>query len=135
MEQGMFHGHPAPEGRHHQPAHPGEGRRGYGPHHGGPGGRGGRGKRIERRARSAVLLDLLREGPKHGYELIRRFEERTWGQYAPSPGVLYPTLQLLGDLGLVTSQPEGDRRVYHLAEAGQAELEAYAEQVAAFWIR
>jgi DNA-binding PadR family transcriptional regulator len=90
---------------------------------------------MERGALRVVLLDLLREGPKHGYELIRLFEERTHGQYAPSPGVLYPTLQLLADLELVTSEQDAGRRVYQLTEAGQAELDAHAELVAAFWSR
>jgi DNA-binding PadR family transcriptional regulator len=88
---------------------------------------------MERGALRVVLLDLLRESPKHGYEIIRCFEERTHGQYVPSPGVLYPTLQLLEDLGLVTSEQEEGRRVYRLTETGQADVERHAEQAAAFW--
>jgi DNA-binding PadR family transcriptional regulator len=90
---------------------------------------------MERGALRGVLLDLLREAPKHGYELIRCFEERTQGRYVPSPGVLYPTLQLLEDQALVTSEPEGGRRVYRITEAGQAEWETHAEAIAAFWGR
>ncbi len=80
-----------------------------------------------------MLLDALRDGPKHGYEIIKALEERSSGQYAPSPGTVYPTLQYLEDLGLVRSEQAGDRRVYHLTEAGRAALDAHAEEVAAFW--
>jgi DNA-binding PadR family transcriptional regulator len=90
---------------------------------------------MERGALRGVLLDLLRESPQHGYELIRCFEERTRGQYAPSPGALYPTLQLLEDQELVTSATEAGRRVYRLTEAGQTEADAHSEQVAALWSR
>jgi DNA-binding PadR family transcriptional regulator len=90
---------------------------------------------MERGALRWVLLDLLQEGPKHGYEIIRCFEERTAGQYAPSPGALYPTLQLLNDLGQVTSEQDADRRVYKVTETGLAELAAHADRVASFWSR
>lgn len=90
---------------------------------------------MERGALRIVLLDLLKEGPKHGYEIIRCLEERTHGQYAPSPGALYPTLQLLNDLGMVTSDQEAGRRVYQLTESGRAELEAHSERVTSFWSR
>jgi DNA-binding PadR family transcriptional regulator len=90
---------------------------------------------MERGALRFVLLDLLRGGPRHGYEMIRELEERTHGQYAPSPGALYPTLQYLTDLGLVSAVQEGERRVYELAETGQAEWEANKEKVDAFWAR
>jgi DNA-binding PadR family transcriptional regulator len=82
-----------------------------------------------------VLLDALRDGPKHGYEIIKALEERSSGEYVPSPGTVYPTLQYLEDLGLVRAQEEADRRVYHLTEAGQAELEAQAQKIDAFWAR
>ena len=82
---------------------------------------------MERGALRVVLLDLLREGPKHGYELIRCFEERTRGQYAPSPGVLYPTLQLLEDEGLVRSETREGKRVYELTDTGQAEVQTRTE--------
>lgn len=90
---------------------------------------------MERGALRVVLLDLLRDSPKHGYEIIRCLEERTHGQYAPSPGALYPTLQLLNDLGLVTSDQDAGRRVYQLTDAGRAELETHTERVAGFWNR
>jgi DNA-binding PadR family transcriptional regulator len=121
-------------GRHHEERHEGHGRHG---HHGGKWrGLGGRGReRMERGVLRFVLLDALHTGPQHGYELIKTLEERTHGQYAPSPGALYPTLQYLADLGLIRATPEGERRVYELTEAGRAEWEANKERVAAFWAR
>lgn len=95
-------------------------------------GRRGRARRGEARY---VLLDALRDGPKHGYEIIKALEERSSGEYIPSPGTVYPTLQYLEDLGLVRAQEEADRRVYHLTEAGRAELDAQAQRIDAFWAR
>jgi DNA-binding PadR family transcriptional regulator len=77
----------------------------------------------------------LRDGPKHGYEIIKALEERSSGQYVPSPGTVYPTLQYLEDQGFVRANQEADRRIYQLTGAGQTELAAQAEQVAAFWAR
>ncbi len=82
-----------------------------------------------------ILLDALRDGPKHGYEIIKALEERSTGRYIPSPGTVYPTLQYLEDQGLVRANQEAERRIYQLTEAGQAELDALAEQVTAFWGR
>ena len=82
-----------------------------------------------------ILLDALRDGPKHGYEIIKALEERSTGQYIPSPGTVYPTLQYLEDQGFVRSTQEAERRVFQLTEAGSAELAAQAEQVTAFWQR
>jgi len=82
-----------------------------------------------------ILLDALRTGPKHGYEIIKALEERSAGQYSPSPGTVYPTLQYLEDQGFVRSTQEAERRVFQLTIAGGAELDAQAEQVTAFWQR
>ncbi len=82
-----------------------------------------------------ILLDALRDGPKHGYEIIKALEERSAGKYIPSPGTVYPTLQYLEDQGFVRSNQEAERRIFQLTEAGQAELDAQAEQVTAFWGR
>jgi DNA-binding PadR family transcriptional regulator len=90
---------------------------------------------MERGAMRIVLLDALRDGPRHGYEIIKGLEERAQGRYAPSPGAVYPTLQYLEDLGLVQGSREGDRRVFALTEAGRAELESQAERINAFWSR
>lgn len=107
----------------------GRGRHGHGRHGGGERDRARRGD-----ARY-ILLDALRDGPKHGYEIIKALEDRSGGRYVPSPGTVYPTLQYLEDQGLVRSSQEADRRIYQLTEAGQAELVAQTEQVNAFWKR
>jgi DNA-binding PadR family transcriptional regulator len=107
-----------------------------GPHggpRGGPHGGPGDGGRARRGALRYVLLDALRDGPKHGYEIIKAFEERTQGQYGPSPGTVYPTLQYLEELGLVRADQTTERRVYHLTDAGRADLETHADEVKAFW--
>ncbi|MCB0130285.1 MAG: helix-turn-helix transcriptional regulator [Caldilineaceae bacterium] len=109
----------------------------------GPRGRGGRRRNRQGKGRGRarrgdarlIVLDALRDSPKHGYEIIKSLEERSAGQYTPSPGTVYPTLQYLADQGLVRAQEEGERRVYQLTEAGQTELAAQEEQVAAFWAR
>ncbi len=101
---------------------------------GGRGWRGGR-ERMERGKLRYLILDALRDGPKHGYEIIKQIEDRTHGWYAPSPGTVYPTLQMLEDLGLVRSETADGRRVYHLTDAGRAELEDKSEQVEEVWAR
>lgn len=69
-----------------------------------------------------VILDLLREKPRHGYEVIRDLEERFGGFYSPSPGAVYPTLQMLEDQEYVTSNQQDGKRVYSITEAGLAFL-------------
>ena len=66
-----------------------------------------------------VVLELLQEQPRHGYEVIKAIEERVGGDYSPSPGVIYPTLTLLAELGhaQITAQ-EGDRKQYAITQAG-----------------
>jgi DNA-binding PadR family transcriptional regulator len=66
-----------------------------------------------------AILALLSEGPLHGYQLIREIEERTDGRWKPSAGSIYPTLQLLADEGLVTSEMSQDRKTYTLTEEGK----------------
>lgn len=105
---------------------------GHGHRHGRSGEHGGRARRGEARH---ILLDSLRDGAKHGYEIIKTLEERSSGNYAPSPGTVYPTLQFLEEAGLVRAAETGERRVYTLTEAGQTELEARADEIAAFWTR
>lgn len=92
---------------------------GHGHRHGGRGGwRGPRGRRGNVRA---AILALLTERPMHGYEMIQELDQRTGGGWRPSPGSIYPTLQLLEDEGLITSQETGGRRSYSLTEEGQTE--------------
>lgn len=113
-------------------AHHGRGGFGHGP--GRPEGErgGGRARRGETRY---VLMDALLSGPKHGYEIVKALEERSAGQYVPSPGTVYPTMQYLQDEGYVTVTQEGDRRVFQLTDAGKAELAAHAAEVEGFWVR
>ncbi len=69
--------------------------------------------------RAAILVSLL-DGPKNGYEVIRAIEARTDGAWTPSPGTVYPTLQLLADEALVTPEQVGERKVFALTETGRA---------------
>jgi DNA-binding PadR family transcriptional regulator len=71
-----------------------------------------------------ALLRTLADGPAHGYEVIRRLEERSGGLWRPSAGSVYPTLQLLEEQGLLRSREEGGKRVYELTEEGRAEVES-----------
>lgn len=105
-------------------------------HHHGHGGRGGEhGGRAKRGEARYILLDALRDGAKHGYEIIKTLEERSAGRYAPSPGTVYPTLQFLEGAGLVRAEEIGERRVYSLTDTGRTELETRSEDIAAFWTR
>ena len=77
-----------------------------------------------------VLLRLIADKPSHGYELIKEIEERVGGAYSPSPGVIYPTLTLLEELGWIRGQQtEGARKAYEITDEGRAELEARKAQV------
>jgi DNA-binding PadR family transcriptional regulator len=76
-----------------------------------------------------VLLKLISEQPRHGYDLIRAIEELTGGRYAPSPGIVYPTLTMLEEMGLVEEAAgEGARKPYQITDAGRAHLEENAEE-------
>lgn len=102
---------------------------GHGPHRGrGRGRGGGRGRRPNVRA---AVLALLTERPMHGYEMIQELDSRTGGAWRPSPGSIYPTLQLLEDEGLIAGSTEdsgGGRRRFALTETGQAEAAQAAQQ-------
>jgi DNA-binding PadR family transcriptional regulator len=100
------------------PGFPGPGGRGFGP--GGRGRGGGRGRRGNVRA---AVLGLLLERPMHGYEMISELENRTGGVWRPSPGSIYPTLQLLEDEGLVEATAQDGRKSYALTEAGRTAAE------------
>jgi DNA-binding PadR family transcriptional regulator len=75
------------------------------------------------------LLLLLAERPGHGYELIRQMEDRFLGLYTPSAGTIYPRLAALEEEGLVEHEETEGRKVYHLTEAGRAELEAHRHEL------
>ncbi len=83
-----------------------------------------------------VLLALIAERPSHGYELMKAVEERAGGGYSPSPGVIYPTLTQLEDLGhAVIEAGDGGRKLYTITEAGRTWLAAQAGAVASAFAR
>jgi DNA-binding PadR family transcriptional regulator len=69
-----------------------------------------------------VILDLLKDQPRHGYDIIRALEGRSGGMYRPSPGSVYPTLQMLEDLGYVEASQQEGKKVYAITDAGRAFL-------------
>ena len=79
------------------------------------------GTRMGRGDVRVAILALLAEQPMHGYQIIQQIEERSGGSWKPSPGSVYPTLQLLTDEGAVEVEEEGGRKTYSLTEAGRAE--------------
>jgi DNA-binding PadR family transcriptional regulator len=85
-------------------------------------GRGGPGRRARRGDVRAAALALLAERPMHGYEMIQELEERTGGVWRPSPGAVYPALQLLEDQGLVRADADTGKRQFELTDAGREEL-------------
>ncbi len=89
---------------------------------GGGSGRGGFGRLMADGDLRLVTLALLAEAPRHGYEIIKALEERSSGFYAPSPGVIYPTLTYLEEAGYATSAAEGNKKVFTITEAGEAHL-------------
>jgi len=77
-----------------------------------------------------VILRLLAEKPRHGYEIIKELEERFGGAYAPSPGTVYPTLTMLEDLGFARAKPEeGGRKIYEITDEGRRHLEEHSATV------
>ncbi len=95
----------------------------------GPRGRG-RGRMFDGGELRLVLLKLIADQPRHGYDLIREIEELTGGAYAPSPGVVYPTLTLLDDMGLIgEQQSEGAKKQFAVTPAGAMHIEENREQV------
>lgn len=104
---------------------------------GGRGGRrGGRGRMFASGELRLLLLKLVADESRHGYELIKAIEELTGGQYAPSPGVVYPTLSLLVDEAAIEQQAEtGSRKAFVVTEAGLAELAEKAEAAEALLAR
>ncbi|MEW1646209.1 MULTISPECIES: PadR family transcriptional regulator [unclassified Streptomyces] len=97
---------------------------GFGPGPWGGRGRGGpRGGRARRGDVRASILALLKDRPMHGYEMIQEIAERSGGAWKPSPGSVYPTLQLLEDEGLIASESEGGKKLFALTEAGRTAAE------------
>ena len=71
-----------------------------------------------------IALALIAEQPRHGYEIIKVLEDKTQGWYAPSPGIVYPTLTFLEEAGYVTAQADGAKRLYTITTEGRAHLES-----------
>jgi len=115
----------------------GEGPRGWSEE--GPGsGRGGGGRRrmFDGGELRLVLLKLIADKPRHGYDLIRAIEERTGGAYAPSPGIVYPTLTMLSEMGLIEEQlAEGARKQFAITPEGTAHLAEHEAEVTAMLAR
>jgi DNA-binding PadR family transcriptional regulator len=112
------------------------GHHGHGPHGGHGRGRGGpevRRKRVFGGAElSLVLLHLIAPQPRHGYDLIRELDSRTGGAYAPSPGIVYPTIAAMEEAGLLEAMAaDGAKRLFGITDAGQAHLAAHQEAVTA----
>jgi DNA-binding PadR family transcriptional regulator len=106
------------------------------------GGRRGGGRIFGHGGLRLVLLQLIADRPRHGYELIKAIEERLQGRYSPSPGVVYPTLTLLEDTGLAVvdasgaaSGAAGNRKRYAITDAGRQHLAEQREAVDALLAR
>jgi DNA-binding PadR family transcriptional regulator len=99
--------------------------------------RGGRGRVFGSGELRLVLLKLIADEPRHGYELMKAIEELTGGTYSPSPGTVYPTLSLLEDEGAIVESidGEGSRKAFAATDQGRGELEDKAEEVEALIAR
>src|SRR5713226_8914261 len=112
----------------------------FGRHHGGRGfgnnGRGfmegdmggrtfGLGRKLASVDLQLLILGLLEQKPYHGYEIIKALDERSKGFYVPSPDMVYPALTFLGEIGHATIEADGNRKRYHITEAGQQYLEEH----------
>ncbi len=112
---------------------------------GGPGGRGGRPwwadamgdppPRAERGGVRYLVLEAIAEQPRHGYEIIQHIEQRAGGTYRPSPGVIYPTLQMLEELEHARVVQQESRKVYAITDAGREDLEQNRAVVDEFYAR
>jgi DNA-binding PadR family transcriptional regulator len=96
---------------------------------------GGRERFFEGGHLQLVILQLIAEKPSYGYEIIKTIEERLSGGYAPSPGVVYPTLTLLEEEELVTSSTQGNKKLYTITERGREFLKANNATVKAIFGR
>jgi|SRR5687768_2653975 len=91
--------------------------------------------RAERGEIRYLVLDAIRERPRHGYEVIQHIEQRAGGTYRPSPGVIYPTLQMLEELGQARVVEAAGRKAYEITDDGRADLTANAGAVDDFYQR
>lgn len=93
----------------------------------------GRGPKVGRGDVRAAILALLAEEPMHGYQVIQELTQRSGGVWRPSPGSIYPTLQMLEDEGLVKVEETEGRRVFQLTDAGRAEVAKRDQDAPAPW--
>src|SRR5688500_922875 len=92
----------------------------------GAGGAAGGGRMFGQGDLKFVILRLLAEKPRHGYDIIKELEERSGGTYSPSPGTVYPTLVMLEDMGFARATPEeSGKKIYSITDAGRAHLEEH----------
>ncbi|HEY4103582.1 MAG TPA: PadR family transcriptional regulator [Polyangiaceae bacterium] len=127
-----FQGRRGPFGPHGRPpfgGHPGSRHSSWGDWFGSPP------PRAERGGVRYLVLDALAERPRHGYEVIQVIEERSGGSYRPSPGVIYPTLQMLEELGHARVVEQDNRKVYEITDTGRADLDVHREEVSDFYER
>ncbi|WP_238877547.1 PadR family transcriptional regulator [Achromobacter xylosoxidans] len=96
---------------------------------GGDGRHFARGRKVTADDLQLMLLGLLEQNPSHGYELIKALGAMSNGFYTPSPGMVYPALTYLEELGYATVEQEGSKKRYHLADAGRAHLQANRERL------
>jgi DNA-binding PadR family transcriptional regulator len=114
----------------------GEGPRGWSEDGQGFGRGGGRRRMFDGGELRLVLLKLIADKPRHGYDLIRAIEERTGGAYAPSPGIVYPTLTMLSEMGLIDEQlADGARKLFAITPEGATHLAEHEAEVVAMLAR
>ena len=130
----MFHRHFEEYVRHGRHGGFGHGSFGWRGRGGGFGGREGR--MFDGGELRLVILALLAEKPRHGYEIIKELSERVGGDYSPSPGVVYPTLTMLEEMGYASpSQDEQGRKLYTVTEGGRKALDENKAQVDSIFSR
>ena len=100
----------------------------------GPGGAGGGrgffiGRKLDSDTLQLVILALLAEEPRHGYEIIKALGQTSRGFYAPSPGMVYPALTYLEEMGFATVEQDGTRKRYRITEAGRTKLAEHRDYV------
>jgi len=98
-----------------------------------PNRRFGHGPHVGRGDVRSAALALLADGPRHGYQIIQEIGERSAGVWRPSPGSVYPALQLLEDEGLIRAEQVDTRRVFHLTDAGKAYVTERQAELTAVW--
>jgi DNA-binding PadR family transcriptional regulator len=96
---------------------------------------GGPPPRAERGNVRYLVLDAIAAQPRHGYEIIQHIEERSGGTYRPSPGVIYPTLQMLEELEHAQVEDRDGKKVYAITASGKKDLAEHADDVAEFYER